>query len=250
MLTLGVDLAADPKKTAIAVIDWKATGAELVELRLGVSDEAIVELFASTDFAGIDCPVGWPEAFVPFLLAHARRDFVGVLAHDGLDGRRTLAYRDTDRFVTEKTGLRPLSVSADRLAHPAMRCVVLQAKIGERFGVQPLDGSGKLAEVYPAASLRCWGLAARKYKGAGTAETAARGTIVDDLAATAPWLVIGEHRASIIASDDRLDAVVASLTARAVALGRTFSPDSAHQRRAAVEGWIHLPTGDLTNLVG
>lgn len=249
MRTLGIDLAADPKKTAIAVIEWRASSAELVELRLPVTDAEIVELFRSTDFTGIDCPVGWPESFVPFLLAHAHGDSDAVLAHDGLDGRRTLAYRDTDRFVTAQTGLRPLSVSADRLAHPAMRCAVLQAKIGQRFGVQPLDGSGKLAEVYPAASLRCWGLASRKYKGAGAAETATRGVIVEELVAVAPWLDIGEHRASMIASDDQLDAVIASLTARAVAVGRTLSPDADHQRRAAVEGWIHIPANGLAGLL-
>ncbi|GAB3539224.1 DUF429 domain-containing protein [Arthrobacter tecti] len=249
MRTLGVDLAADPKKTAAAVIHWEADRAELVELSIGTTDMTVVELFGSADFTGIDCPVGWPESFVPFLLAHAQGDPDGVLAHDGLDGRRTLAYRDTDRFVTAQTGLRPLSVSADRLAHPAMRCAVLQAKIGRRFGVQPLDGSGRLAEVYPAASLRCWQIAARKYKGTGAAETAARESIVNSLAATAPWFEMGKHRTSLIASDDQLDAAIASLTARAVAVGKTLPPDVAHERRAATEGWIHLPSGDPASLL-
>ena len=82
-----------------------------------------------------------------------------MLAHDGIEGRRLLAYRDTDRFVTAHTGLIPLSVSADRLA------------------------------------------------------------------------------------------VVASLTARAAALGRTAGPDDAHSKAARTEGWIHLPTCSLAGLI-
>jgi hypothetical protein len=77
---------------------------------------------------GVDCPVGWPDALLPFLTGHLNFDAGPVLAYDGIEGRRLLAYRDTDRFVTANTGLIPLSVSADRLAHPAMRCAVIQAR--------------------------------------------------------------------------------------------------------------------------
>jgi hypothetical protein len=69
-----------------------------------------------------------------------------VLGHDGIAGRRLLAYRDTDRFVAGRTGLIPLSVSADRLAHPAMRCAVIKAKIARDVGPQP--------RTAPAASPR------------------------------------------------------------------------------------------------
>jgi len=72
---------------------------------------------------------------------------------------------------TARTGLIPLSVSADRLAHPAMRCAVIQAKIARAHGPQSRDGSGRLAEVHPAASLESWGLLARGYKGPGGAQT-------------------------------------------------------------------------------
>jgi hypothetical protein len=109
-----------------------------------------------------------------------------VLDHDGIAGRRLLAYRDTDRFVTGHTGLIPLSVSADRLAHPAMRCAVIQAKIARRHGPQARDGSGRLAEVYPAASLKIWGLLARGYKGRPAPETKRRGLMVESLTAAAP----------------------------------------------------------------
>ncbi len=120
MKTLGIDLAADPKKTAAAVLDWVPDAARLTHLQLGVADEDIVDHFTDADATGIDCPVGWPQALLPFLSGHLNRDADAVLQHDGIAGRRLLAYRDYDRFVTSISGLISLSVSADRLAHPTM----------------------------------------------------------------------------------------------------------------------------------
>lgn len=248
MKTLGVDLAAAAKKTAVAVIEWGQGSARLVHLALDVDDHEIVELFSAADMTGIDCPVGWPQALVPFLTGHLNFDAGPVLAYDGIEGRRLLAYRDTDRFVTARTGLIPLSVSADRLAHPAMRCAVIQARIAALHGPQPRDGSGRLAEVYPAASLKIWGLNARGYKGRGSSETESLSLLLGNLRQQAPWLDLGGHEARLAGSDDLFDAVVASLTARAVAVGLTVVPDHAHAGAARSEGWIHLPAGRLTEL--
>ncbi|MCU1531701.1 MAG: hypothetical protein JWO49_1272, partial [Arthrobacter sp.] len=199
---------------------------------------------------GIDCPVGWPDAFLPFIAGHLNFDAYPVLDHDGIEGRRLLAYRETDRFVTGHTGLIPLSVSADRLAHPAMRCAVIQAKISLAYGPQARDGSGRLAEVYPAASLKSWGLLARGYKGRGGAETERLALILDNLTKAAPWLDLAGHEDQLAGSDDMLDAIVASLTARAVALGKSMRPENGQARAARTEGWIHLPTGGLHELNG
>ncbi|WP_285246752.1 DUF429 domain-containing protein [Pseudarthrobacter sp. efr-133-R2A-89] len=253
MKTLGVDLAAATKKTAVAVIDWGAdsTGsgdARLTHLALDVDDQHIVELFGSTDMTGVDCPVGWPDALIPFLTGHLNNIAAPVLEHDGIAGRRLLAYRDTDRFCTARTGLIPLSVSADRLAHPAMRCAVIQAKIAQVHGPQPRDGSGRLAEVYPAASLKIWGLNGRGYKGRGVPEAERLALLLAALEEQASWLDLGGHRDSLAGSDDLFDAVIASLTARAAARRRTLLPDSTHAAAARTEGWIHLPDCRLDEL--
>ncbi|AUI50990.1 DUF429 domain-containing protein [Arthrobacter crystallopoietes] len=249
MKTLGIDLAADPKKTAAAVLDWTPDAARLTHLSLGVTDEDIVALFAGADATGIDCPVGWPQALRPFLSGHLNRDADAVLQHDGIAGRRLLAYRDCDRFVTSITGLIPLSVSADRLAHPAMRCAVIQAKIAKEHGYQPLDGSGRLMEVYPAASLKLWHIEARKYKGKGTPESEVRHLILNQLEDMAPWLKLGPHRDALVASDDLLDSLIASLTTRATRIGATLQPGDEHLEAARQEGWIHLPSGPLADLL-
>jgi hypothetical protein len=248
MRTLGIDLAAATKKTAAAVLDWDAGTARLEHLALDVDDREIVDLFGSSSMTGIDCPVGWPDAFLPFLAGHSNFDARPVLDHDGIEGRRLLAYRDTDRFVTAHTGLIPLSVSADRLAHPAMRCAVIQAKIAAEHGPQARDGSGRLAEVYPAASLKTWGLLARGYKGRGTPEAERLGVILADLRAAAPWLDLAGQEHRLTASDDLFDALIASLTARAVAAGLTLSPPGPYAAAALTEGWIHVPSGQLTGL--
>jgi predicted nuclease with RNAse H fold len=248
--TLGVDLAAATRKTAVAVLEWDGGAARLEHLALDVGDTEIVELFGSSSMTGIDCPVGWPDAFLPFLAGHLNFDPRPVLDHDGIEGRRLLAYRDTDRFVTGLTGLIPLSVSADRLAHPAMRCAVIQAKIAAVHGPQARDGSGRLAEVYPAASLKTWGLLARGYKGGRAPEAERLGLILDHLMAEAPWLDLAGHETRLAASDDLLDAVIASLTARAVSLGLTLWPPETHAAAALTEGWIHVPSGGLAELVG
>jgi predicted nuclease with RNAse H fold len=249
MKTLGIDLAADPKKTAAAVLDWTPDTARLTHLQLGVTDEDIVGLFAASDATGVDCPVGWPQALLPFLTGHLNRDAGSVLQLHGIAGRRLLAYRDCDRFVTSITGLIPLSVSADRLAHPAMRCAVIQAKIAQEHGYQPRDGSGRLMEVYPAASLKLWNVEARRYKGKGTAESEIRHVILKQLEEMAPWLDLGPHRDALIASDDTLDSLIASLTARATLIGATLKPGDEHHEAARQEGWIHLPSGPLGDLL-
>jgi predicted nuclease with RNAse H fold len=250
MKTLGVDLAAATRKTAAAVIEWASGSARLIHLSLNVTDEQIVDLFGSTNMTGIDCPVGWPDAFLPFIAGHLNFDAGSVLDHDGIEGRRLLAYRDTDRFVTDRTGLIPLSVSADRLAHPAMRCAVIQAKIAGVHGRQPRDGSGRLAEVYPAASLKLWGISARGYKGRGIPETERLGLILGSLTAAAPWLDLDGRGDELAASDDMFDAVIASLTARAVGLRQTVFPSEDHAAAALREGWIHMPSRQIADLVG
>jgi predicted nuclease with RNAse H fold len=203
--TLGVDLAAAAKKTAVAVIEWSRGSARLVHLGLDVQDQEIVSLFGTSDMTGVDCPVGWPDALIPFLAGHLAFDAGPVLDYDGIEGRRLLAYRDTDRYVTRRTGLIPLSVSADRLAHPAMRCAVIQAKIAALHGPQLRDGSGRLAEVYPAASLKLWGLNARGYKGRGSSEAERRAALLGTLREQAPWLDLEGYGDQLAASDDMFE---------------------------------------------
>jgi predicted nuclease with RNAse H fold len=204
----------------------------------------VVEAVLAADKAGIDCPLGWPERFIDFVRAH-REGHVAVPA--GADWRRRLAFRETDLVVREATGLVPLSVAADRIAHPAMRCAALLAELARRGEPVARDGTGRVVEVYPAASLQRWGLRHRGYKRAANAEHLDR--LLDALLTRAPWLDLGAHDAVCRSSDDAFDAVIAALTARAAAQGSTTVPDAERAAVAATEGWIALPTCPMDALV-
>jgi hypothetical protein len=70
METIGIDMAADPKRTAIAELDWQDHRATLRSLRVGVDDEDLLEHLNNPTAIGIDCPLGWPVRFVQLLAAH------------------------------------------------------------------------------------------------------------------------------------------------------------------------------------
>lgn len=245
MRTLGVDLAAEAATTAIATIDWSPAGAAVHHVRVSVEDDVLVDAVRGATRTGIDCPLGWPEEFVTFLTAFATGTLAAPVS-TGKAWRRRLAYRRTDEVVRERLGLVPLSVAADRIAHPALRCAGVLARLAALGTPVQRDGSGAVVEAYPAGSLKCWGLPHRRYK--GTANAAARNALVDALLAAAPWLDLAGFEPLCRASDHALDAVVAGLTARAAALGRTHPPAADEAAAALAEGWIALPTGPLEDL--
>ncbi len=243
MLTVGVDLAAEAVRTALAAIRWEGSGATVRDVTAGADDDAIAAAVNGADKAGIDCPFGWPDAFVAFLAEHRAGHVVAPGDVAGRDWRRRLANRVTDLEVRRRTGLVPLSVAADRIGYPAMRCAGLLARLARHGIPVDRDGSGRVVEVYPAAALHGWGLPHRGYKGGLNL-----GTLVDRLAAAAPWLSFGAYADLCRASHDAFDAVVAALVARAAALGLVTRPDPAQAGAAATEGWIALPTGPLASL--
>lgn len=153
--------------------------------------------------------------------------------------RRKLRLRATDERVYKVTRITPLSVSCDALAIPATRCALLL----DRLGVRDRSGDGRVQEVYPAAALHAWGLRCKGYKGR------ANGAVLADLFASVrertPWLAIApEHAEECATSDHAFDALVASLVARAAALGLTLRPTADELPAARIEGWIALPLAE------
>ncbi|WP_043444204.1 DUF429 domain-containing protein [Arthrobacter sp. L77] len=245
MLTAGVDLAAESKGTALAVLDWSRPTVT-VDVRLGVRDAEIARVAPDVARLGIDCAFGWPDDFVTFVTRHAGGLRVDGGADEGMAWRRRLSYRATDRVTREITGRWPLSVATDRLGLTAMHCAVLLDAIGDALGT-PVDraGGGTAVEVYPAATLRGWGLDTRGYK----TDDGVREALLDRLLAGAPWLDLeSADRHLMISSDDAFDAVIAALAARAHALGRTHPVPPGYREQACREGWIALPVGRLEEL--
>jgi len=243
---VGVDLAAEPDRTAVAVLRWDDGKVVVEDLLVGADDEAVLAALAAADKAGIDAPFGWPDAFAAFLAAYQAGS---VPVPEGLTGqqwRRQLAWRQADETVRVATGIIPLSVAADRIGHAAMRCAGLLAKLGNAGRPVNRDGSGPVAEVYPAASLKQWGLRYRRYK--RPRNLAALPELVTRLQSVAPWLETGPHDHLCRTSHDALDSVIAALTARAAILGLTLRPSPELRAPASREGWIALLTAPLAAL--
>jgi len=245
MRTLGIDLSANPAKTGACRIDWDSR--EVAFLRRPVADEELVAAAASSDMTGIDVPLGWPDAFVDAVVAH--RDGTGwpTVSVEPPADRVPLRYRRTDLAVIADGG-RPMSVSSDRIGVAAMRGARLQHLL-DAAGV-PVDRSGvtgRVAEVYPAAALRAWGLASTQYKGRVNAPACA--SLVAELVSRCGPLQAGAAAALHGCDDDGLDAFVCALIARAVVVGHTTRPPPEHMGVARREGWIHVPTIGLAELV-
>ena len=245
MITAGVDLASQAPRTAACVVDWSGRPACISELVVGIDDETIAALLPRADKLGIDVPLGWPTAFVD------------AVAHHSSDGSWPAGYRhsDTSAFRYRRTDLwawrclgtsPPLSVSTDRIALPAMRAAALLARSTVRA---PLDGSGVVVEVYPAAALRRWGFPSRRYK---RAENSARRQVLVErfLSETARWLRVGEAEARLCRlSDDAFDALICALVARAAAVAKVEQVPEEDRDAALREGWIAVPCSGSLGLL-
>jgi predicted nuclease with RNAse H fold len=238
MRTLGIDLASAAERTALCVLEWRREGASVTDLRVGVTDDAILQAHDQADATGIDCPFGWPERFRKMLAE-------GVATQSwSKDLRDSLRFRLTDELVRDAIKRWPLSVSSDLIAVPAMRCQLLLL----RLGVTDRSGDGSVFEVYPAASLARWGFTSRGYKRRDGLPTLQG--LVSAFRERLPWLDLGDWQGLLTESDDAFDALVAALTAYAARRGLTVKPAPNQQPIAAREGWIALPEeGSLGRLV-
>lgn len=245
MLTVGVDLAAEPKGTAVAQISWRAGRARLINLSLGVTDADIVKLAKVSDKTGIDCALGWPAPFVEFLQNHSSQSHQLTDDFGSIDWRRELSYRETDRVVRELTGRWPLSVSTDRLGVTALRCAGLVARLAEAGVDVDRSGSAGLVEVYPAGALKVWGFDRAGYRDSADV----RSRLIGEIQQRSNWLDLGEFRDLMVESCDAFDAVVASLATRTAAIGKACVPSREQLSLAKTEGWIAIPMVQLEAIV-
>ncbi|MGW3495429.1 DUF429 domain-containing protein [Streptomyces sp. NPDC001020] len=256
-VTVGIDLAARARRTAVCRVVWGDDGDDLAaEFVVPERDEDLLAVVRAADKTGLDCPLGWPSDFVATVLAHHRGVRLPPPVRfeeraDGRPGLDALRFRLTDDLTWKATSMRPpLSVSTDLLGVVALRAAYLLDAL-EATGVPvPRDGSGPVAEVYPAAALRRWGIRlTRSYKTATPEARSAREHIVRSVEAGLGLPLPEPVRAECAHSHDHLDALVCALVARAVQVGDTVWPSSPEQQGAArQEGWIHLPCTDLAAL--
>ena len=243
MITVGIDLASQDDATASCRVEWIGGEARVSPPRWPQTDEELIAAVEAADFAGIDIPFGWPDAFVQALAAYQ----AGGAWPDVVPAE--FCYRVTDRRVEQRLmerGIRrrPLSVASDRIAIPAMRAARVLTRVAARGKSVDRTSAGWLIEAYPAAALAIWGLPSRRYKGKEFATE--RKQLFEALQEkTHTWLRLDRLVCSTCcASDHALDALIAALIARAAALGLCEPPPPEHAAVAAREGWIALPAPD------
>lgn len=233
-------------KTGLALLTLQdsAPALRLRTLLLGASDSAIITAAGQVHKMGVDVPLGWPQPFLQLIAAHNSWS-TDSLSESNKAWRSQFVYRSTDLWVREHFGLRPLSVSADLIAHPALRWVSIESQLRAHQIGCARDGSQRICEVYPAGALHQWGINNRGYKGTSVAAAGRREAIVAALEAriTCDW---GDKRALLLRSDDALDAVLAALVAACVHAGHAYGPPEALGDVAAREGWLWLPHAPAT----
>lgn len=145
--------------------------------------------------------------------------------------------RETDRIVHREIGKKPLDVGSDRIARTARAALMLLEQLRQRLGQDiPLawtrDWKGAAAiEVYPAATLRGYGIPSSDYKKKD--QLAQRSVILarlDDLVGFRAGVP------AVITNADQLDAVVCVLAGHDFRFAEVSQPRDVNL--AHKEGWI------------
>jgi len=230
---IGVDMASQPANTGLVILEAADAHSPLsvVDANSRASDADILEAVEAAPeyILAIDAPLGWPRRFREQLQDWTLTDWDDEI-------RNELIYRSTDRYVSGVLKLgRPLSVSANLIAIPAMRARALL----KRLKISHLDGTDGAYETYPAASLRVWGLDEIRYKGPrGTAE--GRAELLHALIRR--WGLRGGDHDLLTVNDHVLDALICAITVREVRQHPREIP-TEYRADAREEGWIHVPRG-------
>lgn len=274
MRTLGIDLAARPERTAICMINWGDDGSVEVEIpKVGCDDRDLLAAMRRADAVGIDAPFGWPRFIVEHLPKYAAEGkWPPKPEGPGEEWLDRIRYRETDRFIRQWTHdnlsfrISPLSVSSDRIAFCAWRCAgLLHRHAMDTHGeVDRLGSTNGVFEVYPSVALAAWCLPHRGYKPGSSGSDkskkaeAWRHDIIQKITSQCQGLELARHpelQQTLVSSpkaDDKLDAFVSALVARAAAVNPqlTLGPTDDPQRELArEEGWIHVPQRDSLPLL-
>lgn len=262
---LGIDLSAQPARTACCVIERRGTKHSVLSVDGPCHDEGLLSEMRAADVVAIDAPFGWPTTFVAAMSNLASESWPPQVPNgSGNQARAAYDYsalrlRETDRYVSEQVRkpdgkpLRPLSVSADSIGVVAFRAAALLNELakapGWEFdrtgGAEAITGK-RVFEVYPAATLAVyWGDLKSgdtiPYKKTSDQSRTERKRLVPLLAKAAGLSIADpdERTDAITRNEHRFDAYVAAITGILASDGRTHSPED-HQL-AADEGWIHFP---------
>jgi len=171
MLVIGLDAAAQWKKFGYAIghyADRRITieSAGILGDETGLAQKIGSHLLSSQNaLVAIDAPLGWPKALGDALAHHHVGEPLALLPNE-------LFRRMTDDYIYCLLGKRSLDVGADKIARAAWRALDVLSQLRRMVGykipvlVEPWGRTGWAAiEVYPAATLKAYGIKASGYKG-------------------------------------------------------------------------------------
>lgn len=236
-VTVGVDLATDPRKTAAVRLRWEGKDVSFArdDVVFPGSDTAIEALADPADILAVDVPLGWPSAWADGVAGH--RPGLDFLPDQGTTAE--LTWRETDRWVHGRTGKAPQRVAASWLGATAIRGARLNARLARAgWKVNPLSDevpARSVVETYPAALMALWFPRASQVEDGRSR----RQRVVAGLPEAG--LVIDGDLERIIEIDHVYDGMLAAIAAGATWLGLSPSPPSALAEAATREGWIRLP---------
>jgi predicted RNase H-like nuclease len=234
---IGVDCATVNSKVGLAFGRFADGRAIITEAYLCPKDKTVSEMIVAAlqppTLLALDAPLGWPAPLGRALVDHTAGKPIPAFPDE-------LFNRETDRFIQQTVGKRPLEVGADRIARTALAALRLLGEIGRAAG-QPIPlawrpdfpGAAAAIEVYPAATLKAYGLPAQNYK--KPAQKEARAAMAAQLAGL---ITLPANHAPLIASADVLDAAVCLLAAADFLAGNGIPP--ANEFMARREGWIWI----------
>ena len=236
---IGIDCAVSPRRIGLALGMFEKGQVRVEEVVPGETRDSVIRTVANWiaraphPLIALDAPLGWPTALARVLPAHQAGAPINAEANK-------MFRRLTDRVTRRETGKLPLDVGADRIARTARAALELLQDLRQRTGLEiPLawkPGPPDIAsaiEVYPAATLKVYGITNSKYK--RKREVEVRREMLESLRELID-LPDDENERRMLTSSDALDAVVCVLAGADFLHGEVIEPTD--MKVAKREGWI------------
>jgi len=238
---IGIDCAVSPRRTGLALGVFEKGRARVEQVVLGETRDSVIRTVANWiarapartphPLIALDAPLGWPTALARVLPAHQAGAPVDAEANK-------MFRRLTDRVTKRETGKLPLDVGADRIARTARAALELLQDLRQRTGLEiPLawkpgpPAKVSVIEVYPAATLKVYGITNVRYK--RKREVEVRREMLEPLR---ELMDLPDDERLILQSSDALDAVVCVLAGADFLRGDVIETTALDVARK--EGWI------------
>lgn len=234
---MGIDCATDVKSTGLSLGLYHNYKMELKETRLGTKNSSVEEIIYSwitpeeKVLLAIDSPLGWPANLGQALYYHNAGQVIDMDSND-------LFRRVTDKFIKASLGKQPLDVGADRIARTAHSALKIIRGLSLLTG-KPIELAWdnvnlkdiSAIEVYPAATLGCYGIQSTGYK-----EKNQQSIRKEIIAALSEQIIIPNNVDILEQNADALDSAVCLLAAKDFIEGNVYYPED--MSLAMKEGWI------------